>query len=229
LQKLEIQFFMGIDVQIKRGCPFLILDNKASCLSSGWLNGDSNNEICKDLIRVINEFEKKGIENLAIGIDSPRIPLSSPRHHYWDGNRGHWRSRRMGEKGYGRHCEVILKALNLANPQWTPTGENCPEWMQLGFSLFDCLRKREGVFEVFPSASYSILKGRSTPKVTIDFSNFVPGPKDMIDACVSAITVLEFIKGRGCEVGGGDDLGKIILPGLLGVGDTHPVFRWPDK
>ena len=228
MKKLEIEFFMGIDVQIRRDCPFAILDNEGICISSGWLKGNTYDEICQDSISTINDFEKKANASLAIGIDSPRIPLSSPRKYYWVGNKGDWRKRRSRDKGYGRHCEVILKGLNLANPQWTPMKGDCPEWMQLGFSLFDCLKNREEVFEVFPTASYSILKGRSTPKVTIDFSNFIPGPKDMIDACVSAITVLEFMERRGCELGGGDGLGKIILPGKLGISDTHPILKWPN-
>jgi hypothetical protein len=40
--------------------------------------------------------------------------------------------------------------------------------------------------------------------------------------------VLKFIKGRGCAVGGGDGLGKIILPGLLEVAEADPVLRWPN-
>jgi hypothetical protein len=227
MKKLENQFFMGIDVQIRRDCPYFLLDNKASCISSGWLKGNSNEEICEALIRVINKFGNNGIVNIAIGIDSPRGPLKSPRQYFWQ--RNHWRSRREGELGYGRHCEVILKALNIANPQYTPIKEECPPWMKLGFDIFSCLENMEKIkaCEVFPSASYAILKDRTNPKVTIDFSNFSPGPKDMIDACVSAVTVQEYIQDRGCEVGGGDGLGKIILPGPLRAEDIHPVLRWP--
>jgi hypothetical protein len=227
MEKLENQLFMGIDVQVRRDCPYLVLDNKASCIVSGWLEGESNEEICEALIIVINKIRNNGIGNIAIGIDSPRVPLISPRQYFWQGN--HWRNRREGERGYGRHCEVILKALNLANPQWTPIKNECPSWMKLGFDIFSCLENinKIKVFEVFPSASYAILKDRTNPKVTIDFSKFLPGPKDMIDACVSAVTVQEYIQDRGCEVGGGDGLGKVILPGPLGVEDTHPVLRWP--
>mgnify|MGYP005849327221 CR=1 FL=1 len=41
------------------------------------------------------------------------------------------------------------------------------------------------------------------------------GVKDMLDASVAAITVFEFVKGHGCEVGGGDGLGTILLPRKL--------------
>ena len=34
----------------------------------------------------------------------------------------------------------------------------------------------------------------------------------MLDARVAAVTVQEFIAGRGSEAGGGDGLGTIILP-----------------
>jgi hypothetical protein len=227
MKKLEIQLVIGIDVQISRDCPYIVLDSKASCISSGWLEGESNKEICNALIILINEIGNNGIRDIAIGIYSPRVPLISPRQYFWQLN--HWRSRRESERGYGRHCEVILKAFNLANPQWTPIKDECPSWMKLSFDIFSCLENMERVkvFEVFPSASYAILTDRTNPKVTIDFSGFSPGPKDMIDACVSAVTVQEYIQGRGCEVGGGDGLGKIILPRPLGVEDTHPIFRWP--
>ena len=225
---MEFNFFMGIDVQISRKCPYMVLNNNCICVLSGWLEGESKNEICKNLIYLLNKFDSKGISNIAIGIDAPRLPLSAPRQYFWDRIGNHWRNRNERERGYGRHCEVILKSLNIANPQWTPIEGKCPTWMKLGFDLFSCLGNRKGVFEVFPAASYSILKGQSNPKVTIDFANFSPGPKDMIDACVSAITILEYVEGRGCEVGGGDGLGSIILPRPIPIESTHPLLKWPN-
>jgi predicted nuclease with RNAse H fold len=224
---MKFQYFMGIDVQISRKCPYMVLNSKNICVSSGWLEGDSKNEICENLTQIINDLEKDGSGTIAIGIDSPRVPLTTPREFFW--NRNHWRTRREGERGYGRHCEVILKSLKIANPQFTPVKEKCEAWMQLGFALFSILLNREGVFEVFPTASYFILKGQSNPKVTIDFANFSTGPKDMIDACIAAITVHEYLEGHGCEVGGGDGLGSIIIPGPLPIESTHPVLRWPNK
>ena len=218
---MEFQYFMGIDVQTSRKCAYSVLNRKGICFSSGWLEGESNIEICKNLIKIIDE-----ISLIAIGIDAPRIPLSAPREFFW--SRNHWRPRKERERGFGRHCEVILKSLNIANPQFTPIRGKCPSWMELGFALFSCLGDREGVFEVFPTASYSILEGRNNPKVTIDFANFSSGPKDMIDACVSAITVLEYLEDRGCEVGGGDGLGSIILPGPIPIENAHPVLNWPN-
>ena len=44
------------------------------------------------------------------------------------------------------------------------------------------------------------------------FFGFARGPKDMLDAAIGALVVREFVAGRGCEVGGGDRLGSIILP-----------------
>jgi len=223
---MEFIFFMGIDVQIRKKCAYLILDSKSICVSSGWIEGDSKNEICESLLQLINELEKNGIGTVAIGIDAPRVPLPAPREFFW--NRNHWRPRNERERGFGRHCEVILESLNIANPQFTPIRGKCPSWMELGFALFSCLGDREGVFEVFPAASYSILEGRNNPKVTIDFANFSSGPKDMIDACVSAITVLEYLEDRGCEVGGGDGLDSIILPGTIPIENTPPVLNWPN-
>jgi predicted nuclease with RNAse H fold len=225
---MGFQYFMGIDVQTRRKCPYSVLNRENICVLSGWLEGNSKKELFENLTEIIDDLEKNVTKSIAIGIDAPRAPLTVPRQHFWNRNRNSWRNRNEGERGYGRHCEVILKSLNIANPQWTPTEDNCPTWMQLGFALFSCFKDREGVFEVFPTASYSIFKGRTNPKVTIDFANFSTGPKDMIDAFVSAITVLEYSEGRGCAVGGGDGLGSIILPGPLPVDNSHPILRWPN-
>lgn len=226
---MKFQYFMGIDVQTRRKCSYMVLNSKNICVFSGWLEGDPKNAFCENLIQIIKDIENNGSGTIAIGIDSPRVPLAAPRQYFWNGIRNNWRNRRESDRGYGRHCEIILKSLNIANPQWTPTEGNCPNWMQIGFDLFSCLENSEGVFEVFPAASYSILKGQSNPNVTIDFANFGPGPKDMIDACVAAITVHEYLEGHGCEVGGGDGLGSIILPGPLPTENTHPVLQWPKQ
>ena len=83
------------------------------------------------------------------------------------------------------------------------------------------------VFEVFPSASYKLLRKDRDLKVTINFADFYKGPKDMLDACVAAITVHEFIQGRGSEVGGGDGLGTIILPRPLPNSSPRELLEWP--
>ncbi len=220
---------MGVDVQTRRRCSYLVLDNSHKSTDQGWLEGNSTESICRHLVQIINRIEGNRIGCVAVGIDSPRLPLKSPRGHFWDGGRQRWRSRRSGEQGYGRHCEVVLKALNIANPQWTSARENCPDWMILGFALFSCLGDRKTVFEVFPTASYNLLKHRKSPEICINFSNFAFGPKDMIDACVSAATVMEYVQGSGCEVGGGDGLGSIILPTPLPIDDNHPVLHWPPE
>jgi hypothetical protein len=204
------------------------LNIKGICVSSGWLEGKSIIEVCQRLIKIFNYLNKNGMGNIAVGIDGPRSPLIAPRQYCWDRKGKHWIKRHEDDRGYGRHCEFILKSLKIANPQYTPIKGKCPSWMELGFALFSCLENRDDVFEVFPAASYSILKGLTIPKVTIDFANFSQGPKDMIDACVSAITVLEYLEGRGSEVGGGDGLGSIILPGPLPIEKNLPILQWPD-
>ncbi len=206
----------------------MILDGNLKCVTSGWLIGDSHEAVSSGIGEIINKLEGRVANTIALGIDAPRMPLEKPREHFWDGRKQRWRHRRKGEPGYGRHCEVVLKALGIGNPQWTRPIDECAEWMIRGFSIFDYAR-RVGLkaYEVFPTSSYLLLRERSTPEVTIDFSHFAPGPKDMLDACIAAATVHEFLRGRGSEVGGGDGLGTIILPRPL-QGTTHPVFRWPD-
>ncbi|AFH47772.1 Hypothetical protein IALB_0058 [Ignavibacterium album JCM 16511] len=111
----------------------------------------------------------------------------------------------------GRECEVIIKSYKIANPQWTRTSKDSPEWMKLGFSIYDALKKFSFVYEVFPSASYRMLD-KENVKYELCLNNFIGGVKDMLDASVGAITVYEFLNGRGCEVGGEDGLGTIVLP-----------------
>lgn len=127
----------------------------------------------------------------------------------------------------GRHCEVVISALRLANPQWTPLRDEAPEWMQIGFALYGALAAFQHLYEVFPSAAYTALAGLATPKVTLDFASFKPGPKDVLDACVAALTVHEFVNQRGWQAGGGDGLGAIILPGAAPKCAPSALFQWP--
>ena len=84
-------------------------------------------------------------------------------------------------------------------------------WMKLGFEIFSALKDFPFVYEVFPSASYKMLEKEGV-KYELCLNNFVDGAKDMLDASVAAITAYEFINKRGCEVGGKDGLGSIVLP-----------------
>jgi len=100
--------------------------------------------------------------------------------------------------------------------------------MQAGFALFAALDKRAPTYEVFPSASYTILQDDPPLRIGIRLNRFAPGPKDMLDAYVAAATVREFAQGRGCAVGGGDGLGEIILPRPLPK-PIEEVLRWPGE
>ena len=131
------------------------------------------------------------------------------------------------QRGYGRHCEVVISAHRIANPQWTPLEAEAPEWMQLGFKLYSALEGLATVHEVFPSASYTLLQGNTDVRIDADFSACSPGPKDMLDAWVAAATVREFVEGRGAEVGGGDGLGTIVLPRPLPDPVIMEVLLWP--
>jgi predicted nuclease with RNAse H fold len=98
--------------------------------------------------------------------------------------------------------------------------------MQLGFKLFSAIEERAPVYEVFPSASYTLVKDDLPLRIGVRLNDFAPGPKDMLDAYVAAATVREFAQGRGCAVGGGDGLGEIILPRPLPK-PIEGVLRWP--
>ena len=173
---------------------------------------------------LLKQCSKSG--QIYVGIDAPRMPLTSKRQWYWNGKKKRW-NRRERQKGNGRHCEIVISVHRLANPQWTPPKKAAPEWMKLGFHLFSALEDNFSVHEVFPTASYALLQGNTDVRIDTDFSACRPGPKDMLDAWVAATTVREFVEGRGIEVGGGDGMGTIILPRPLPEPVIDEVLEWP--
>jgi len=230
----KVKRFVGIDVQVRRGCSFAVLDANGDLIDSGWCNRvsidnntDSTNRAIRTLVDVIKDHSRGAIETVATGIDAPRKSLQNQRNWYWQGKTLTWRRRRPSEAGFGRHGEIIIKAHNIANPQWTPILSKAPAWMQFGFRLFQTLESYPQVHEVFPSASYFMLENSRDLNIRLNFAKFAPGPKDMLDACVAAATVREFIQGRGEQVGGGDSLGTIILPRPIATGRIEEVFAWP--
>jgi len=213
-------FHIGIDIQIRRNCCYAVIDDTGILIDSGWF---SNTEL--DAVDLLKRWLKSG--QIYVGIDAPRMPLVSKREWYWSGAKRKW-NRRKTQKGNGRHCEVVISAHRLANPQWTPLEQDAPEWMQLGFNLYSALEGQAIVYEVFPTASYALLQGNPDVRIEADFSACKPGPKDMLDAWVAVVTVLEFVEGRGSEVGGGDGLGTIILPRPI-PNLINEVLKWPSR
>lgn len=201
----KIKYFAGIDVQIKRGCFYYILDENKTYVSSGWIKENIPQTLKDIFLRTSSNNPKQ----IAIGIDAPRMPIKNLRKRNFDKKTNSWIEK--SDEKLGRECEVIIKSYNLANPQWTRTYEDSPEWMRLGFSIFNSLKDFPFVYEVFPSASYKMLE-KEKLKYELCLNDFVSGVKDMLDASVAAITVYEFVNGRGCEVGGDDGLGTIVLP-----------------
>jgi predicted nuclease with RNAse H fold len=225
----KIPFYMGIDVQISKGSSYFIVDEKSEIVNSGWAKEDTFLKTAHQLRSVAFEIAGGGLNNIAIGIDSPRMPLKYKRKLYWNRKNLNWGEKRQNEEVFGRHCEVVLKSLGIANPQWTRTESECLDWMKLGFMIYEAMKDFNYVFEVFPSASYNLLRKDRDLKVKINFANFSQGPKDMIDACIAAMTVYEFMHGRGAEVGGGDGLGTIILPRPLPDSAPRELLLWPDE
>lgn len=212
-------YAVGIDVQMRRGCPIAVLRPDGSSAAAVWADGPE--QARGELIQVLGEEEA---EDVVIGIDAPRRPLPGPRAYYWSGSGRTWRPR-GSEKGVGRHCEVVISAHGLARPQWTPVQGGAPAWMERGFRLYEALADLGQTCEVFPTASYNQLREREL-RVEVELGGFGAGPKDMIDAYVAAVTAREYALGRGEAVGDGDGLGAIILPRPL-ESRIEEVLRWP--
>lgn len=213
------RFFVGIDIQEKRKCCFAVLQHDGTLVESGWLS-----EPAKDSVTLVQKL--KGL--VAVGIDAPRQPLLSPRKWFWN-KKEKW-TERTTQRGYGRHCEAVINAHGLANPQWTPIKQEVPTWMKIGFDIYSSLNNiLPSVHEVFPTASYSLLWGVKDVRIEIDFSSCRPGPKDILDAAIAAVTVREFLNGKGFEVGGGDGLGTIVIPRPLPDPVIEDVLFWPEE
>lgn len=200
-----IKYFAGIDVQISRGCAYYILDSEKKYVTSGWVK----EIVSASFNKLFSELTDNKSNIISIGIDAPRMPLNRLRTRYFDKKKNEWNLK--PQKSNGRECEVIIKSYNLANPQWTRIFKESAEWMKLGFEIFSILKTFPFVYEVFPSASYKML-GNENVKYELCLNEFNVGVKDMLDSSVAALTVYEFLNGRGCEVGGEDELGTIILP-----------------
>lgn len=219
--------YIGIDVQIRRPCALVALDGNLEMRTSEWISGISRRELAHRIGARMDELARQ--HAVTIGIDAPRQGLTQKRPHYWDGKKKQWRNRRPSERGWGRHCEVVISGSGLANPQWTPPEGDSPDWMRHGYQLFQELTNRgHRVHEVFPSASYALLEDSQGPMVSIHFSSFQQGPKDMLDACVAAYTVHEYEADRGMAVGA-DQLGRIILPRALPPSVPGELLRWPSR
>jgi predicted nuclease with RNAse H fold len=212
--------FIGFDIQIRRDCCYAVIDTSGTLVDSGWVASTKS-----DVIKLIELWSQS--DRIAIGVDAPRMPLNSRRLWYWNRNQRRW-EKRNAQKGYGRHCEIIISAHKIANPQWTPLADEAPGWMNLGFNLFTAAERFAAVYEVFPTASYTLLEGNSDVRINTDFSACKPGPKDMLDAWIAAITVKEYAERRGTEVGGGDGLGTIVLPRPLPEPVIKEVLDWPE-
>jgi len=226
MSSTPVKIFLGVDVQIKRPCTYYVLDQDLNYVTSGNLQGDTIDETSQQLRTLVHDLSKKQSGSVAVGIDAPRVGLPAPRAWFW--RKGAWVARSSRERGYGRHCEVAVKALGLGNPQWTRLAVDSPPWMVLGYRLFEVLADLAQTFEVFPSATYRMLDDVEHPPIPLCLKGFAGQVKDMLDACTAAYTVWAFMNGRGTEVGGGDGLGTIALPEKLPVPASHPVLHWPD-
>lgn len=241
------QYFIGIDVQMSRACSYFVFDAAGAFVDSGWLaekeptrqprttgkipalkRGAKVVTTESDLRRLVDDLAQGDNTRVAIGIDAPRQPLVAARTHSYSAKRG-WVPFGADDLASGRHCEVAISVLKLATPQWTPLERNAKDWMKLGFRLFETLADFPHVYEVFPSAAYAQLEHASERALTtMDLRVLRPGPKDMVDAMVAAYTTREFVQGHGCEVGGKDGLGTIILPRPLNAADAaHAVLAYP--
>jgi predicted nuclease with RNAse H fold len=205
--------FVGVDVQTARGVTWAALNEAYESRGGGMLPVDGDYDaVGTSLLGVLAGLG--AVNEVVVGIDAPRMPLTELRQWKWSAAGDVWTPCNGAR---GRHCEVVIRSLGLANPQWTPLEEEAKDWMRLGFRLFKAVELAGYIaYEVFPSASYGMLsEDVSGAVIKVDLVVFRPGPRDILDAYVAAYTVGEYVSRRGSDVGDGDNLGKIILPRKL--------------
>lgn len=57
--------YLGVDVQVARGCPYAVLDGRLKPHGSGWLA--SPGEVSHVVASLLKSFDR-----VAVGIDAPR-------------------------------------------------------------------------------------------------------------------------------------------------------------
>lgn len=181
----------------------------------------------------ISAIRRDAEEQVLVSIDAPRCYLTSPRKWRLHERGGRWVSN-PNEKGYGRHSDVLIRFLELANPIWTPVASDPQPWITFGQEVFAmCAAAGFTAIECFPSASYRCLGQMSGHTLAIpgemfrtvqrDYYKFIP---HIFDACVAAYTAELYRSGSATELGGGDGYGAIVVPGC--VKDYIPDYT-PEK
>ena len=169
-----VKRFVGVDISEKRGCAIAAIDESGVAVGA-----DCCQSAPAAVVATIRGLA--GNCDVVIGIDAPRQPLAMARSWYWNPKGAGWRPRKPSERGWGRHCEVVIASMGIANPQWTPLLSEAPEWMKLGFELFQACGELGEVHEVFPTASYTQLDRGSGPSLQLTFAGFSGHPKDVLD------------------------------------------------
>jgi predicted nuclease with RNAse H fold len=163
-------------------------------------------------------------EQVVVAVDAPRRYLAAPR--LWRlNNAGVWVATNLPS---GRHCEIIVRRLKLANPQWTPPATQPIPWITLGQQVFTvCEAAGLTTIECFPTASYTRFGQMDNIDLHIPGRMFAHSrlAHDILDACVAAMTADLFTAGQATELGGSDGYGTIVVPGLLRL--PFPAFPAP--
>jgi predicted nuclease with RNAse H fold len=175
--------------------------------------------------RVLNEalrLRQNKKEPVVAAVDAPRFYLNGARQCRLN-KANIWENANL--QG-GRHCEVIVRKLGLANPQWTPQAHAPSEWICLGQKVFKAFEDTGlKAIECFPTASYARLGKMPGTALNVPgemFAHCRGLAHDVLDSCVAALTTDLFAARNATELGGGDGYGTIVIPGVVEV--PYPAF-----
>jgi hypothetical protein len=104
--------FVGIDISHTRGSAWAALGGDRARIGSGWV--DPSDSIARTAEQLATAFERLApLKACTVAIDAPRGPIQTRRKVRWISRHGWVRSE---APLLGRHAEVVIRALNLANP-----------------------------------------------------------------------------------------------------------------
>ena len=98
----KIKYFAGIDVQVKRGCSYYIINEKKNFVANGWIEENIPQSFKELFIKISNDHLKE----IAIGIDAPWMPVKKLRKRSFDKKTNSWIDN--GDEKLGRDRKSVV-------------------------------------------------------------------------------------------------------------------------
>ncbi len=104
-----MNYFIGMDVQTARGCPFPILHEAGTVVEDGWVE-ESHPDRMVAALREVLERQNPTQNTMALAIRALRVPLAAPRRWVLAG------SALAPMSGEGPRCGATLRGCDCGTP-----------------------------------------------------------------------------------------------------------------